>query len=144
MTRENFLELMCLVRSFIDKENNVLEWLEGYSSDSESDELDSNGVSNGFLSQIAYLVTGYEIEITGEVEELCSCPCCSFKTLTESYNKLEGTGYDICPYCKWQDDGTTDINTYRSINKGSIADYRRNLCSDFNKYYINKWLTTKT
>lgn len=145
MSRENFLELMYLIRGFIEKEINLSEYLEEYNSnaDLESNELDVQGISNGFLSQIAYLMTGYEIEIVGEVEELFSCPCCRLKTLTELYNELEETGYDICPYCKWQDDGTTDIHAYRSINKGSITDYRNKLCSDFNKYYINKWLNTK-
>lgn len=63
-----------------------------------------------------------------------------FKTLTERFNPEEGTGYDICPYCNWEDDGTTDIESYRSINKGSILDYRNKINANFNKYYINKWL----
>ncbi|MDE5781345.1 MAG: hypothetical protein K2I03_07670 [Lachnospiraceae bacterium] len=41
--------------------------------------------------------------------------------LTEEYNLDEGTGYDICPYCNWEDDGSTDINVYRSVNRGSYT-----------------------
>ncbi len=37
-------------------------------------------------------------------------------------------------------DGTTDIKAYRSINKGSMEDYRNNIQKNFNKYFINKWL----
>ncbi|WP_343224491.1 CPCC family cysteine-rich protein [Paenibacillus sp. ACRRX] len=77
------------------------------------------------------------------MEELFSCPCCGFKTLTELYDRIEGTGYEICPYCNWQDDGTSDINSYRSINKGSIVDYRNELRINSNKYYTNKWLDGK-
>ena len=47
---------------------------------------------------------------------------------------------DICPYCNWEDDGTLDANAYRSINRGSIADYRQKIQENFNQYYINKWI----
>lgn len=97
------------------------------------------GVSNGFLSQLIETITGIAVEVEGEVERLYSCPCCGYKTLTEKYNSMEGTGYDICPYCGWEDDGTTDIEIVRAINHGSIKDYRNRMESDPNKYYINKW-----
>ncbi len=32
--------------------------------------------------------------------ELFQCPCCDFFTLDER------AGYDICPVCYWEDDGT--------------------------------------
>jgi Cysteine-rich CPCC len=32
--------------------------------------------------------------------ELFQCPCCDFFTLDER------AGYDICPVCFWEDDGT--------------------------------------
>lgn len=50
------------------------------------------------------------------------------------------TGYDICLYCGWEDDGTTDIGAYRSINKGSILDHRNRISENLNKYYLGKWL----
>jgi hypothetical protein len=73
------------------------------------------------------------------VEELLPCPCCGYKTLTEQYDIEEGTGYDICPYCNWEDDGTLDSNAFSSVNNGSISDYRKALQLNFNKYYIDKW-----
>lgn len=92
------------------------------------------GASNGFLSEVIHTITGYEVEVCGENEELFPCPCCGIKTLTGRYNPREGTGYDFCPYCKWEDDRTTDIHSYRSINKGSILDYRNKISADPKKY----------
>ena len=44
-----------------------------------------------------------------EDNKLLQCPCCDYFTLGER------GGYDICPICFWEDDGT-DIN---SIDKDS-------------------------
>lgn len=142
ISRENALKLIGSVRDVAEKEMDFLKYFEEDSSkiNTEINEVNFEGVSNGFLSEIICAITGYEVEIIGEVEELFSCPCCGLKTLTERYNRIEGTGYEICPYCKWQDDGTVDINSYRSINKGSIAEYRNALHINFNMYYTNKWL----
>lgn len=65
----------------------------------------------------------------GERDGLYPCPCCGLRTLTERFDPTQGTGYDICPYCKWEDDGTTekDAETYRAINRGSMSDYRKRL-----------------
>ena len=62
----------------------------------------------------------------GEREDLFPCPCCGLRTLTERFHPMEGTGYDICPYCNWEDDGTTEEdaaspltqNTKQSSNPG--------------------------
>lgn len=95
------------------------------------------GVSNEFLSDFIETLTGNKVCVTGDVEDLYICPCCGFKTLTEEYNENIGTGYDICPLCGWEDDGTTDINSVRSINGGSIAEYRKKLSQ---KSISNKWI----
>lgn len=145
ISRENALKLINEIRSIIEKEIDLSKCLEGnfLGDNVEQTELEMycQGISNGFLSELVHAVTGYEVEVIGEVEELFPCPCCGFRTLTELYDLNEGTGYDICPYCKWEDDGTTEINVYRSINKGSIEDYRNNIQANSNKYYINKWYT---
>ncbi len=95
------------------------------------------GISNEFLADFIEMITGYEVQVIGDVEELYECPCCGYKTLSEKYDVNEGTGYDICPICGWEDDGTTEIDEYRSINRGSIADYRKKIA---NKKINNKWL----
>ncbi|MDK8193128.1 CPCC family cysteine-rich protein [Paenibacillus sp. UMB7766-LJ446] len=142
ISREKCFELISSVRDLVEKEIDLPKYFEEGSSNinMELSEVDLQGVSNGYLSEIVYAITGYEVEVIGEVEELFPCPCCGLKTLTELYDKTAGTGYDICPYCEWQDDGTTDINSYRSINKGSIANYLNKLRINPNKYYKNKWL----
>jgi len=142
ISREKALELIGEVRSFVEKmdlakcfDKNALSNIIEHSDL----EMDFQGVSNGFLSEIVHAVTGYDIEVIGEVDVLFSCPCCGYKTLTELHDTIKGTGYDICPYCRWEDDGTVDINSYRAINQGSIQDYRYKICTNPNKYYISKW-----
>lgn len=144
ISRENAIKLISDIREIAEKEIDLKKYfgddfLENNKGQAELD-LEVQGVSNGFLSEILCMVIGMDIEIYGDVERLFPCPCCELRTLTEEYSLDEGTGYDICPYCNWEDDGTTDINDYRSINGGSIADYRNKLRANFNKYYINKWL----
>lgn len=140
ISREKFSELIHLVRNVVEREIDFDEYFEEDSSKANELEADFQGVSNGFLSEIISVIIGCEVEVIGQVEDLLPCPCCGLRTLTELYDELEGTGYDICSYCKWEDDGTKDINSYRSINQGSILDYRKKLLINFNKYYIKKWI----
>lgn len=138
--RENAYRLIRLMRDTVRKAG-LSSYLEGNSKDeSTGPEVDLAGTSNGFLSEVIHAITGCEVEVHGEVEERFPCPCCGFKTLTERFNPKEGTGYDICPYCNWEDDGTVNIESYRSINRGSILDYRNKIDANPNRYYINKWL----
>lgn len=143
ISRENMLKLIEQIRSIVKKEIDLSKYLEESFLDNniEQTELEvyCQGISNGFLAEIVHAIIGYEVEVIGKVEELFACPCCGFRTLTELYDSNKGTGYDICPYCKWEDDGTTEINVYRAINRGSIEDYRNSIYANFNKYYINKW-----
>lgn len=141
--REKAIELISKIRDVIKKDIDLSDY---FGSDfmvcNEEEvelETDIQGVSNGFLAEIICAVTGYNFEVCGEGEKMYPCPCCGFKTLTEIYNLTEGTGYEICPYCGWEDDGTIDPKVYRSINKGSMNDYRKNMQTKSNKYYINKW-----
>jgi hypothetical protein len=142
LTRKNAFILVEKMRDILIKELDFVKYMEGDTSsiDIELNEVELQGVSNGFLAEIINTIFGYKVEIVGEVEELFTCPCCGFKTLTELYDINKGTGYDICPYCQWEDDGTEDINSIRSINNGSIKDYREKIHSNYNYYYIDKWL----
>lgn len=143
ISRETAIRLISEIRDVIEREIALSKYYGSAFLESNEEkkelEIEIQGVSNGFLSEILCAITGYNIEVCGEVEKLFPCPCCGLRTLTEIYNLSEGTGYDICPYCNWEDDGTTDIKTYRSINRGSIEDYRNKMKHNFNKYYINKW-----
>jgi hypothetical protein len=145
MLREDALKLIGLARNSVGKGDlskyidlsGYAEHAESYRTEFESDFI---GVSNGFLSEVVHAITGFRVVVCGEVEDLFQCPCCGYRTLTERYNSIEGTGYDICPYCNWEDDGTTDIYSRRSINGGSIQDYRDKMQANPNRYYINKWI----
>lgn len=143
ISRENAIKLIGDIRKVSETDIDLKKYFDVtfFENNMEQTELDIEvqGISNGFLSEILCMITGQNIEIYGDVERLFPCPCCGLRTLTEEYNLDEGTGYDICPYCNWEDDGTTDINAYRSINRGSIADYRNRIRENYNKYYINKW-----
>lgn len=140
ISRENTYKLISLIRNIISGED-LSTYLGDYVEEEQNElEVDLSGISNGFLSEVIQTITGYEVEVSGEVEDLFTCPCCGFKTLTERFDPKEGTGYDICPYCKWEDDGTTDVRSYRSINKGSILDYRIRISENSNRYYVKKWL----
>lgn len=98
------------------------------------------GCSNGFLSEFYLTLTGERVEVIGETQRLFSCPCCGFQTLSEVYDTQEGTGYDICRYCQWEDDGTVEVSKHSSINRGSISDYRQYILENRNFFYKNKWL----
>lgn len=125
----------------------VADLIEEYDTDS-SDPLQGlaealaqqySGVTNGFLTEVYELVFDEKHEIEGDVDDLHTCPSCQYKTLDEIYDSNLGTGYDICSYCGWEDDGTSDINAQRSVNKGSIADYRKKLTENPNYYYREKY-----
>lgn len=143
ISRENVIKLISDIRKVVENEIDLKRYFgESFIQNNiERNEVDEEvpGVSNGFLAEMFRTLTGYEIEIYGDVEKLHPCPCCGLRTLTEEYDLLQGTGYDICPYCKWEDDGTTEVNEYRSLNRGSIEDYRDKIRTNVNKYYINKW-----
>lgn len=98
------------------------------------------GCSNGFLSEFYLTLTGERVEVIGETQKLFSCPCCGFQTLSEVYDTQEGTGYDICRYCQWEDDGTVEVSKHSSVNRESISDYRQRILENRNFFYKDKWL----
>jgi hypothetical protein len=97
------------------------------------------GVSNGFLSETYKILVGEEVEVVGSSRELFPCPCCQYKTLFEKYDIEKGTGYDICDYCNWEDDGTSDLDRRSSVNRGSLREYRTKIMENANFYYREKW-----
>lgn len=133
---EVIIERMELWNYFDDYRNMHMTDVERESLDIQLEYIEAQleSVSNGYLSQFFHTMLGCDIEVYGEVEIKYPCPCCGYKTLDEI------GGYDICPYCDWEDDGTTDINWKKAINHGSIQDYRDKIKNNPNKYYIDKWL----
>lgn len=141
--RSNVIRLLCEIREMIYKNLDLKVYFGDVYLSNKIEQTDLEvfcyGVSNGFLSELVHAILGCEVEIIGDAEKLLPCPCCGYKTLTEQYDVDEGTGYDICPYCNWEDDGTIDNNIISSVNNGSILDYRKRLQLNPNKYYIDKW-----
>jgi hypothetical protein len=53
--------------------------------------------------------------VEGKIETVFACPCCGRDTLPERH------GWDICPICWWEDDGTDNADAslyYSGPNKG--------------------------
>lgn len=98
------------------------------------------GCSNGFLTEFYLTLTGEKVEVIGENQKLFSCPCCGFQTLSEIYDVQKGTGYDICRYCQWEDDGTVEVRKRSSVNRGSMSEYKQHILKNRNFFYKNKWL----
>jgi len=96
-------------------------------------------VTNGFLTDVFEMLCGADHEFEGESANLYACPCCGYKTLEEIHDVEAGTGYEICPVCGWEDDGTKSIDEERSINRGSIADYRKKMLANRNYYFREKY-----
>lgn len=123
LSREEVAGLIDFIRNKIS-ENYVLSSAIHIDNEYEINDL-VYGITNEYLSSLIETITGCKVKVSGEVEKLYKCPCCGYNTLTEEFNLDKGTGYDICPFCGWEDDGTTDKNEYRSINRGSMVDYRK-------------------
>ncbi|MBU2714243.1 CPCC family cysteine-rich protein [Zooshikella harenae] len=148
ISREEVVKLVTKCRLAFNSRDELLELLEDID---ESVELENQvfevlaelyiGVSNGYLSELYEGMTGKKVEVIGDVAEMFRCPCCNMKTLSEVYNQEEGTGYDICDYCNWEDDGTADIDSSSGANKGSIKEYRDRIKEQPNLFYRNKWLS---
>lgn len=96
------------------------------------------GVTNGFLSDIYWVLTDERVEVIGETAELYHCDCCGKKTLTEKIGIDEG-GWDICGFCYWEDTGITDKTKHCGCNHGSIQEYRQRIIENPNFYCREMW-----
>lgn len=100
------------------------------------------GMTNGFLSDVYHILTGKRVEVVGDIAELYACDCCGKKTLTEKIG-IDGGGWDICGFCRWEDTGITDENRYCGCNHGSIKEYRQRIADNPNFYYREMWKKTQ-
>ena len=78
------------------------------------------GVKNSYLEKLLYNYSSENVEILGSPDSLLSCPCCSYKTIQE-----RGL-YEICPVCKWEDDGNNNLEEYSSCNRLTLKEARSN------------------
>lgn len=145
ISRNDVIELITKYRLAFIARDKLIDELEGNFENIESGIFDMvyhelSGCSNGFLSDFYLTLTGDKVEVIGEIQQLLVCPCCGFRTLSEIYDACKGTGYDICKYCEWEDDGTVEASKSSSVNRGSISEYRNRILENKNFFYKNKWL----
>ena len=79
---------------------------------------------NSYIEKKLLKQTSKKYTILDSVESLLTCPCCDYKTIQEKGS------YEICPVCKWENDGNDDINVYSSCNRLTLKEG----ISNFKKY----------
>lgn len=149
ISRADVIKLLVQCRLAVCSKESIREFLEEPELVNDNSELELKmfeilselyrGNSNGYLSDLYEAITGDRLEVVGDVDELYKCPCCGYRTLTECYDVDKGTGYDICDYCRWEDDGTKEVDQRSSVNRGSIREYRAKIEENRNYYYRNRW-----
>jgi hypothetical protein len=78
------------------------------------------GMKNEYLLRRARNL-GMDVEnVVGEPEILEVCPCCLYRTLQEQ------GGYDVCPVCRWEDDGQRALGVYSHPNRMTLREGRAN------------------
>lgn len=92
------------------------------------------GCTNAFLAELYSAVHGIRVRVKGEPAHRYACYCCGAKTLHEiPHVKCEDMpdgisgSYEICDYCNWEHDGTTDPKISGTPNRGSLEEYRERL-----------------
>jgi hypothetical protein len=141
LSRVDAIRLISRAREAVCERSTLEEFMDDYHASSVLDALlDAYaGVSNGFLSCVCEAITGSRFEVTGEPEPRLRCPCCHRHTLTEAYDPSQGTGYDICDHCNWEDDGTVRDDVDSSVNHGSMSQYRARLEAEADARACEKW-----
>lgn len=75
------------------------------------------GVTNEYLQSRLRRCGALE-EVIGEPEDLIPCECCGYRTLPER------GGFDICPVCFWEDDGSSDLDRVSPANHRTLRTAR--------------------
>jgi|GEM_PF-1363853 len=89
---------------------------------------------NPFLSELVEFATGERAEVLGLPDNLGTCPCCGFKTLTEPRGE-----HEICRLCSWEDNGSDDPGCSQSLNNGSMYEYRHILSRSGKSGGFHRW-----
>jgi hypothetical protein len=76
------------------------------------------GALNSYL-ELRLAVAGHVVSIVGEPERLWPCPCCDYFSLRARGN------YEICPVCRWEDDGSDLPDHYSAPNNERLGDARQ-------------------
>lgn len=90
--------------------------------------------TNIFLAELYEFVRYETVRVTGDPVRLHPCKCCGYRTIDEPND------YDICSWCGWEDDGTTNPNKRMSINRGSMSEYRAKLRDHSRDQLFHRWV----
>lgn len=80
------------------------------------------GITSSYLSDFLSRKMAAKISVDGAADVLGPCPCCGFRTLTESGE------YDICVVCFWEDDGSIE-DEYSHANKMTLVEAKSNFAN---------------
>ncbi|ASP34348.1 CPCC family cysteine-rich protein [Labrenzia sp. VG12] len=89
---------------------------------------------NPFLGELVEFATGDQVDVHGLPDNLGTCPCCGFKTLTEARGD-----YEVCRLCNWEDTGSDHPGGCQSPNKGSMYEYRHLLSQRGKSGGFHRW-----
>ncbi len=70
ITREKAFKLIKLIQDIVNTRDLSMYLGDYLTKEKVEFEVNLSGVSNGFLSEVIRTITGYEVEVYGEVEEL--------------------------------------------------------------------------
>ena len=91
------------------------------------------GVTNSYLSDLM-VEKGLALHtVTGTIEQLESCPCCGYRTLTIRHE------YEICALCNWEDTVPIDPDRYNSANQSSLNTAKEIFRKTENIMSLGKW-----
>jgi hypothetical protein len=76
------------------------------------------GVLNSYI-EIQLLCFMNDVKVDGPVESLKLCSCCFYHT-------LKGIGWEICPVCFWEDDGSKELDQVSGANHMTLGEARNN------------------
>ena len=83
---------------------------------------ETHGVCNSWLQRMLskFFKADGQVEIIGEPEEMLKCLCCGYLTIQQR------GGYEICPVCFWEDDGSQELDQTSGPNHMTLREAREN------------------
>lgn len=99
------------------------------------------GAPKPFLEMLAQLLTGIELDVdpSETIPNAYACPCCGAISLFKDEGEEDEVSYDICVVCRWEDDGTIDILSRSSVNRGTMKEYRNALAENIDNVTKARW-----
>lgn len=81
------------------------------------------GITNTYLANFMSNTLSSSILVEGEADVLEACPCCGYRTLTESGE------YFVCKVCFWEDDSSFMPDDYSTANRMTLGEAQNNFAN---------------